>query len=134
MRRPDASRTVDDGDIVVPMRQPSKPSDVESVCREVCSRLEDANGLRLVCDVGAIARPDALTLDALARIQLTARRLGRMGSVLGAGPELVRLLDLAGLDDVLPRVASGVEVRGQSEEREELLRVQEEGDPADPAA
>ena len=134
MQRPDASGTADDGSIVVPIRQPSKPADVASVCREVCSRLEATDAERLVCDVGAIDEPDVMTIDALARIQLTARRLGRIGLVAGAGPALTRLLELAGLDDVLPRADSGVEVRRKPEEREELLGVQEERDPADPPA
>ena len=41
-------------------------------------------------------------IDALARIQLTARRLGRSIELRHARPEIRELVRLAGLADVLP--------------------------------
>jgi anti-anti-sigma regulatory factor len=77
-------------------------------------------------DVSCITEPDEYTLDALARLHLTARRLGASIRLLGARPELVDLIQLAGLADVLEVVVeSGVEVGRQVEECEEV-RVDEE--------
>ena len=63
----------------------------------------------LVCDVGALV-PDAAAIDALARLQLHARRLGAEIRLRHASRELQELLDFAGLGDVL-RVEAG----GQAE-------------------
>jgi anti-anti-sigma regulatory factor len=82
-------------------------------------------------DVSCITEPDEYTLDALARLHLTARRLGASIRLLGARPELVDLIQLAGLADVLEVVVeSGVEVDRQVEECEEV-RVDEEVERGD---
>lgn len=47
------------------------------------------------------SRPDLAVIDALARLALTARRLGGAITVRGAGPELLALIDFVGLDDVI---------------------------------
>ena len=80
----------------------------------------------LVCDVAALD-PDAVTVDALARLQLRARRLGFAVVLRGSSRELRELLAFVGLDEVL-RVEPG----GQPEEREELLGVEEERELPDP--
>ena len=54
----------------------------------------------IVCDVGALP-PDATVIDALARLQLTARRLGLEVRLRHASNELQDLLAFAGLGDVL---------------------------------
>jgi len=64
-------------------------------------------------------RPDEETLDTLARLQLTARRLGTSIRLYNARPLLADLIEIAGLRDVLVVVPSGVEVHGQVEQREE---------------
>lgn len=71
-------------------------------------------------DVSRIAEPDEPVLDALARLQLTARRLGVAIRLHNACPLLVDLIDIAGLADVLVVTASDVEVDRQVEEREEV--------------
>jgi hypothetical protein len=74
-------------------------------------------------------------VDAIARVQLTARRLGRHVLLRGASPQLEELLRLSGLTGVVPCCAgSGLEPGRQPEEREEPFRVEEEGDPTDPVA
>ncbi len=81
----------------------------------------------IVCDVSSLA-PDAVSLEALARLQLAARRLGveiRLGRV---SPGLRELIELAGLSEAL-----GVEALGQAEEREQRCGVEEEGELGDPA-
>jgi len=80
-----------------------------------------------VCDVGFLA-PDARTVDALARFQLTARRHGLELRLRHASGELRELLAFMGLADVL-RVEPG----GQAEQREQSAGVEEEGKLADPA-
>jgi hypothetical protein len=81
----------------------------------------------VVCEVGALA-PDAVTIDAMARLQLVARRLGQRVVLRGASSELVELLELFGLSHVLC-----VEAGGQSEEGEERVGVEEEREADDPA-
>jgi hypothetical protein len=45
---------------------------------------------------------DATTLDALARLQLAARRCGFEVQLRGSSPELRELIGFAGLDEALP--------------------------------
>ena len=73
--------------------------------------------------------PDALTIDALARLQLSSRRVGLEIRLRHASNELRELLAFVGLDEVL-RLEAG----GQPEEREQRLGVEEECELGDPAA
>jgi hypothetical protein len=68
-------------------------------------------------------------VDALARLQLAARRSGYEVAVTEAPCDLLELIELAGLCDVL-----GVEPLRQAEQREERLGVEEEREFPDPAA
>ena len=78
---------------------------------------------------------DLATVGVLARVTLEARRAGCAVRVRNASAELRELLALAGLADVVPCLDdSVVEVRRETKERKELLRVEEEGDRADPIA
>ena len=83
---------------------------------------------RIVVDARALAA-DAVTLDALARLQLASRRRGVEARLRGASRDLIELISFAGLADVLR-----VEARREAEEREERLCVQEEGELDDPPA
>ena len=87
------------------------------------------------CDVAGVIEADCATVDAVARLQLDARRRGREIVLRNASPELQELLELSGLTDVI-RCAdgSGVEVVRQPEEREEAGGVEKKGDAADPSA
>jgi hypothetical protein len=88
----------------------------------------------IACDVRHIVGPDMGTVEALARLALSARRLGFRLRLDHASPELVELVLLAGLRDAVGCPEdSVVEVGGQSEQREVARRVEEEDDPADPA-
>ena len=66
---------------------------------------------------------DLEIVDALARLQLAARRAGYRIDVTAAPDDVVELIELAGLAETL-----GVEPRRQAEEREERLGVEEEGE------
>ena len=88
---------------------------------------------RVTCDVAGISEVDLATVDALARLQLVARRLGCTIELRDAPDELRELLALAGLAEVVPCLDRlPAEVRGQSEKREEPGGVEEEGDAGDP--
>jgi anti-anti-sigma regulatory factor len=90
--------------------------------------------MAIVVDVSSVTEPDCRTIDALAHIQLGARRLGHRIRLMGASDEMLRLIVLAGLDDVLAPGPSGVEPVGQPEEREEAGGVEEEVDSGDHSA
>jgi anti-anti-sigma regulatory factor len=68
------------------------------------------------------------TVDALARLQLAARRRGLELRLHAVSRELRELIELAGLTAVL-----GVESRRKAEEGEERVRVEEERDLGDAA-
>ena len=57
------------------------------------------------CDVGALLRPDLGTINTLARLALSARRLDRRVCLRGTSPDLRELLTLTGLGDVLRTAA-----------------------------
>jgi hypothetical protein len=82
----------------------------------------------LACLLGGLDA-DARALDLLARLQLTARRLGIELRLLGASGELRELVAFAGLNGVLV-----LEPGRKAEEREQALGVEEEGQLDDPAA
>jgi hypothetical protein len=55
----------------------------------------------IVCDVGALP-PDALAVEALARLQLNAKRAGLELHLCGASTDLRSLLSFCGLLEALP--------------------------------
>ena len=81
----------------------------------------------ITCDVGTLA-PDALSVDALARLQLSAKREGLELRLFGASRELQQLLVFCGLTAVL-----GLEASRQSEQRKQRGGVEEERHLDDPA-
>lgn len=106
--------------------------DIPKLCE--CARvlLEGANGEVVLCDVGAVISPDAVTVDALARLQLVARRVGRRVLLLDAGRDLLALLDLMGLANVVPLCGDlSLESRREAEQREEPRGVEKERDSGD---
>lgn len=112
---------------------PILPDDIPGLCERVAAVLEDDPPELVVCDVGALGAPDACAVDALARMQLTARRLGHRVWLRDPCGELLALVTLMGLSDVLPVLrASGLESGGEPEQREQVRGVEEEADPADP--
>lgn len=103
------------------------PSNTE-LCENVRVLVDSDPGQVVEFDLGALSRADLGTIEVLARLQLTARRVGRRIRVSHPPAGLGDLLALLGLDSC---AAIRVEVVGQTEEREEPGGVQEEGDPAD---
>jgi ABC-type transporter Mla MlaB component len=66
----------------------------------ICDLLGEARGGTLVCDVGHVA-PDAVAVEALARLALGARRHGCRVLVASAPKELRDLVALVGLEEAL---------------------------------
>ena len=110
-------------------------TDIPELCERVRVLLADDATDQLVCDVGAIIAPDAVTIDALARLQLTAKRMGCEVRIRRASPELRDLIAFMGLSGVVPLSdRSGLEARRQTKEGEQPVSGEEERDPADPAS
>ena len=99
------------------------------------ARLERDPADLVVCDLAHLVAPEVAIVEALARLQLTARRHGAEMRLCNVSHALHDLLAVAGLCDVVGVCPDlGLEAERQAEEREPALGVEEEGDPADPIA
>jgi ABC-type transporter Mla MlaB component len=86
---------------VFAVRAPIARADLPGLYERACTELQaDADGV-IVCDVTGLAA-DAVAVEALARLQLGARRGGCRVCLSNASPELVELVAFVGLRDVLP--------------------------------
>jgi len=111
-----------------------EPDDVPALLEPIGPGMVRGDTTVILCDLARLADADIATVDALARLALRARRMGCAVNLRDPATELLELVGLAGLGEVLPCAPrSGVEVVGQSEEREEPLGVEEERDAGDPA-
>ncbi|HEX6685648.1 MAG TPA: STAS domain-containing protein [Candidatus Limnocylindrales bacterium] len=109
------------------------PAGIPGLCERFAAFVAECDGEVVVCDVGALARPDAVALSALARMQLTARRLGRGIQLHRAQRRLIELIGFAGLGGVLPLYSGLVlELGREAEQREQPVHVEEVVDPLDP--
>lgn len=118
--------------VVVVVGGPIAAAGVRRLCDHVRALLERGDAQVVTCDLGGFDTPDLGIVDALARPQLTARRVGGRIRVRTAGAEVLLLLILAGLADVVPAcVGLGAGVGGEPEAGEHC-RVQEVVDVADP--
>ncbi len=118
--------------LVLALRGPISDADVRWLCERVRFLIETNAAELVVCDVGGVLDADAGTIEALARMQLTAKRLGRRVVVRDVRGEVRDLLGLAGLLDVLPCGELFLEAGREAEEREVPGRVEVERDPGDP--
>ncbi|MEO3974050.1 STAS domain-containing protein [Streptomyces sp. CAU 1734] len=81
-------------------------ADVPPLCERLRELYGDGAG-EVVCDLAALTRADLASVEAVARLRLTARRAGRGVTLRNARPELLSLLELVGLgatgaDDTVP--------------------------------
>jgi ABC-type transporter Mla MlaB component len=106
---------------------PIRPADVPALCDRALTLMREGLVDELECDVTGVTHPDLGTVEALARVGLTARRLGSDICLRGPSVELLELLALCGLP-----VEVVLEPEGEVEHREEAHGVEEEGDPGDP--
>ncbi|MEV1333830.1 STAS domain-containing protein [Micromonospora costi] len=102
-------------------------ADIPALCADLAELLRGRGPGVVTCDVDGVVRPDVVTVEALARLGLTARRHGWRLVVSGGDPGLWRLVALLGLAPVLR------ESGRQPEQREQALGVEEVGDPRDAA-
>ena len=82
------------------VRGPIARNDLPGLCERICSLLEDSHAGVALCDVSGV-EPDAVTVDALARLQLAAHRRGCQVRLRNASTELLELVTFMGLTDVL---------------------------------
>jgi ABC-type transporter Mla MlaB component len=75
-------------------------TDLPGLCDRVCALLEHSGPEHALCDVHTVA-PDAVTVDALARLQLAARRYDCRIRLQRASEPLRELVAFMGLGDVL---------------------------------
>ncbi len=80
---------------------PINRSDLPGLCARVCALLERHGPGPTICDAAGVP-VEAVTVDALARLQLAAQRYGSQVRLRNASPELLELVALMGLEDVLP--------------------------------
>jgi len=83
------------------IRGPITRADLPGLCERVCALLERDDADAVVCDVHGV-EPDAVTVDALARLQLAAHRHECDVVLECASPALLELVELMGLENVLP--------------------------------
>ncbi|MGH3076197.1 MAG: STAS domain-containing protein [Gaiellales bacterium] len=114
--------------VVFAVAGPLARADLPSVSGGVAALLETSGAEIALCDVGALDA-DAVALDALARMQLAAGRMGRQVVLRHVTDELRGLMALVGLDGVL-RIEPG----RQAEQREQRVGVEEERELGDPPA
>lgn len=101
-------------------------ADIPDLCSQLADRLRGLGDGLVICDVADVMRPDVVTVEALARLRLTARRHGARLVVAGAHPGLLDLVRLLGLDGAL------LEAVREAEQREQLGGVEEERLGRDP--
>ncbi len=80
---------------------PIARADLPGLCGRVCAVLSQSHAKLALCDVTGV-ESDAVTVDALARLQLAAGRHGCQVRLRNASDELLELVDFMGLRDVLP--------------------------------
>ena len=78
---------------------PIERSDLPGLCDRVCRLLAEAGAEIVGCDVRGV-EPDAVTVDALARLQLAVQRRGCRVRLVHACDGLRELVEFMGLTDV----------------------------------
>jgi hypothetical protein len=106
------------------------PGDVPALCESLRALIAASRTHVVVCDVGGLVA-DLVAVEALARLQLAARRRSCTLWLRHASPELDQLLELCGVRELLPGDRLGLNGRRQAEQREQPRRVEERVDPGD---
>jgi ABC-type transporter Mla MlaB component len=86
--------------ISIVVRGPIAPADLPELCDYVTGLLETSGATIAICDLFD-AGPDAVSVDALARIRRIAREHGCDVTVRGASDDLRALIEFMGLQQVL---------------------------------
>ncbi len=91
----------DERSATLAIRAPLKREDLPGLFARTCALLQLASPQLLSVEVAQI-EPDAVAVDALARLALAARRHGCAVQLRGASPQLELLIEFIGLADALP--------------------------------
>ena len=91
-------------DVAFSIRGPITRADLPGLCERVRGLLTESGSIAY-CDVSGV-EPDAVCVDALARLQVAAGRCGCRVRLENASPALLELVGWMGLTHVLP--AEGV--------------------------
>ena len=83
--------------IVVSIGGPVAVADIPGLCERLCALLERTDVRVVVCDLGDLVEPGLATVDALARLVLTARQYGAEVCLRHVSSELEELLSFTGL-------------------------------------
>ncbi|MGH8794064.1 MAG: STAS domain-containing protein [Stackebrandtia sp.] len=75
--------------------------DIADACENLASMVGQARPDVVICDVGEVAEPTLVVVEALARLKLTARRLGVRLLLEHVSDRLRMLLTLTGLTEAL---------------------------------
>ena len=112
-------------EVAFAIRGPITRGDLRGLCERVCAVLGTSGSL-VACDVAGV-EPDAVTVDALARLQLAAQRRGCCVRLRYASDELLELVELMGLSHILgegeaslaptPRTGAGARSAGRPSRR-----------------
>ena len=106
------------------IRGPISRDDLPGLCNRVRGLLPDEGGV-VRCDVAGVV-PDAVTVDAVARLQLAAKRRDCEVRLCNASDALLELVELMGLTHVLPCAGKGPRfdpvVGGHTERMERMVR------------
>ncbi len=86
--------------VLLEIRAPLRREDLPGLFMRTCAMLQEHRPDRILCDVTGI-EPDAVSMDALARLQLAAQRNGCRVDFRGASPRLGALIEFSGLAGVL---------------------------------
>jgi MFS superfamily sulfate permease-like transporter len=108
--------------------RPVTRADIPALCADLAERLRSRDPGVVICDVVGVQEPDVVTVEALARLRLTARRHGWVLHVYGADQHVLSLVRFLGLGDALAQAG------GQAEEREQVGGVEEVVDRRDASA
>lgn len=87
---------------------PIARSDLPGLAARVCALLEESAPDVALCDVRGVD-PDAVTVDALARLQVAASRHRCRVMLRNASAELLELVAFMGLEDVLAPTPPGAQ-------------------------
>lgn len=86
-------------EVAFAIRGPISRADLPGLCARVCALLARTDAV-VACDVSGVD-PDVVTVDALARLQLAARRRDCCVELRNASAGLLELVELMGLSHVL---------------------------------
>jgi ABC-type transporter Mla MlaB component len=93
--------TPEGSELTFTVHGPVVRADLPGLYQRICCLLEGSDARVAFCEVQRV-EADAVTVDALSRLQLAARRHGCQVRLRGASDELRELLGFMGLSAVLP--------------------------------